>query len=185
MGMAVDHRARVRVVRFDERAPAAAQETRSAVPWYRRHRVLYGAGAAATALLALLVVIPAVRGYLDERDRREALDHVRRLRGAPLYYLGDRFENLDLTYVDYGPGRAYEVIFIYGDCEPKGFDGGCPAPLELQNRRCSNGRTGVAIYANDPDQMRRAGRALRVANRPSKPGRADVAFDGNPFGPGC
>jgi hypothetical protein len=50
----------------------------------------------------------------------------------PLYWLGDRFEDWDLTYVSVGNGEF--STFIYGRCEASS-DGGCAPPLQLQIQR--------------------------------------------------
>jgi hypothetical protein len=62
----------------------------------------------------------------------------RAFRGFPLYWVGERFEGLDLRYVDV-PGRYGFATLVYGDCEAEDPDGllgpeggSCTPPLQLQ-----------------------------------------------------
>jgi len=55
-----------------------------------------------------------------------------------LYYLGESFQELPLSFAGLGPGRGTGLrrswSFIYGECTPPaGGDGGCAPPLEVQN----------------------------------------------------
>ena len=50
----------------------------------------------------------------------------------PLYWVGERFEQWDLTWIDLD-GPAPFVTLGYGTCEiPAGEEGGCPPPLQIQ-----------------------------------------------------
>jgi hypothetical protein len=59
------------------------------------------------------------------------LEAAREFDRHPLYWAGERFEDLDLEHVQLDTGVI--VSFIYGTCEiPAGSDGGCAPPLQLQ-----------------------------------------------------
>ncbi len=63
------------------------------------------------------------------------LSAAREFPGYLLYYAGHEVEGESLSYVagpaDQGPAKGW--TFIYGDCTPSGGEGGCPAPVEIQN----------------------------------------------------
>jgi hypothetical protein len=66
------------------------------------------------------------------------LDQARSFDDYTLYYLGESFRGLPLTFAGLGPGSGTGLrrswSFIYGDCTPPaGSDGGCAPPLEVQN----------------------------------------------------
>lgn len=66
------------------------------------------------------------------------LEQARSFDDYTLYYLGETFNGLPLTFAGRGPGSGTGVrrswSFIYGDCTPPaGVDGGCAPPLEIQN----------------------------------------------------
>ena len=112
----------------------------------------------AVLVLGTTACVPWARGpTLDEK-----LATLRERYPGELFFVGRSFEGLPLTHVLYGPeaGGGVTADFLYGDCEPPD-DGGCPLPLELQETVCGDGRTIVAIYANDPAMERRAASALR------------------------
>jgi hypothetical protein len=69
--------------------------------------------------VALLLSLSACGG-----DSGTDIDELR-ASGTPLYWLGEEFDGLPLTYTD-------ERLFVYGDCEPES-DTGCAPPLQLQH----------------------------------------------------
>lgn len=85
-------------------------------------RLLRLAAAAAGALALGGCVMPASESEVEA---------ARQFDEYPLYWVGEEFEGLPLVHVDTRPESAF-ATFIYGDCEPRGWDGGCPPPLQLQ-----------------------------------------------------
>ena len=89
--------------------------------------------------LVVLVALPLSLGACDrvsEPDTSE-LDAARSFDEYTLYYVGDSYDDLPLTFAGLGPGSGEGVrrawSFGYGDCEPPEGEGGCPLPLEVQN----------------------------------------------------
>jgi hypothetical protein len=76
----------------------------------------------------VLVLITAGCSWLLGEDEVD-LAQARAFDEYPLYWVGERFEDWELTHFDVMPGFA---TFIYGDCEVTGNDGGCPPPLSIQ-----------------------------------------------------
>jgi hypothetical protein len=125
-----------------------------------------------------------------------------RARSSPVafYFAGRRFAGLPLTDVELeGPGRA---VFAYGTCViPRGQEGGCAVPVQIQNFPFEAGnwrlavgchrlpslrgvptvrhdglvlltrRTVVKIYARNAAEDRRVALALRDVRRPERKGR--------------
>ena len=84
--------------------------------------------------------------------------------GYPLYWVGERFEQWELTAVDFGSPEF--VTFVYGTCEPVGSDGGCPPPLQLQiSPLCSH----LSDVARAPVWQHRAVRGAPVGTIDSAP----------------
>jgi hypothetical protein len=139
---------------------------------------------AATALgaVAIAAAIGVIADYKQRRDDLADLDDLRSLRGGPVFYLGDEFDGLPLTRADMRAGGDI-AVFDYGTSDP-GPESGCGTPIELQNRRCANGRTGVAIFA-DSDRAARARTALRPVNRPARRSKPMVSLGENAFAAGC
>ncbi len=78
-------------------------------------------------------VTTARAGYLSKMtvDELSAFDRF------PVLWLGEEFEGLPLTAIQYryvpsgeGHGPMERVDLVYGDCEPAA-DNGCPAPLQV------------------------------------------------------
>lgn len=88
--------------------------------------------------LMLLVLSLVVAGCSEDRSKAIDLpDEVRTFDGYQLYYAGDSYKGLPLTFAELGPGRGEGLrrawSFAYGDCELPEGEGGCPLPLEIQN----------------------------------------------------
>jgi hypothetical protein len=109
----------------------------------------------ASTLLLLCVGCGGDAGGADRSGRPvgnldEQRTEVERYKRFGLYYLGESFDGFALSRVlsDRDPWRT--VSFIYGDCEPpRGGDGGCAPPLEIQNDPACRrtGRKGPAPVA--------------------------------------
>jgi hypothetical protein len=57
----------------------------------------------------------------------------RRFDEFPLYWVGERFEEWDVTAIEGLDGSAEFVTFIYGDCTPEGGEQpSCTPPLQIQ-----------------------------------------------------
>jgi hypothetical protein len=91
------------------------------------------------ALVALLVVAGCGESGSGEPEESAVdLHQARSFDDYTLYYLGESFRGLPLTFAGLGSGRGTGLrrswSFIYGDCTPPaGGDGGCAPPLEVQN----------------------------------------------------
>lgn len=64
-------------------------------------------------------------------------DEIARFSSFPLFWLGDSFDGLELTYVDevnrpalLASPAEHSVTFIYGSCEPTS-EASCPAPIQI------------------------------------------------------
>jgi hypothetical protein len=79
----------------------------------------------------------AACGDSEDGSRISLPDAARSFEHYPLYYVGESYDSLPLSFAGLGPGsgegtrRAWS--FGYGDCEPPEGEGGCPLPLEVQN----------------------------------------------------
>jgi hypothetical protein len=101
-------------------------------------------------------------------DRKQDLDPAQRFDAFPLYWVGERFEKLDLKTIDGLDGVTEFVTFIYGDCKLSGGDEpSCAPPLEIQ----------VAPLCSDVDAAARTQTARRTLIRGAPVGRA---LDGAP-----
>ena len=146
----------------------------------------------ACAVVSALVVGIVGAGCSIGNDVEADLETAREFNQYPLYWAGERFEELELSHVSLG-GSA--VGFIYGTCEITG-DHGCAPPLQIQifplcfhldvvaanqiwtHRRIRGTpvgvndaapvmftqRTQIKVYGSDPGQELRALRALRSLN---------------------
>jgi hypothetical protein len=86
----------------------------------------------AARTLVALAAAAAVGGcaWTDAPQGDSTLQEIRDLPGPPPYFVGEEFEDLPLTAI---LGHAPPLTFVYGDCEvPRGSDGGCAPPLEVQ-----------------------------------------------------
>jgi len=103
----------------------------------------------AAAMLAFLLVRdsggdtftpPAVVGEQDLPGTpvaAEKIQEARDFKDWPLWWLGESFDSLHLTYIDQftekrGFSRMNFVSFGYGTCTPRPDAGGCGLPLEIQ-----------------------------------------------------
>ncbi len=140
-------------------------------------RAVTAAAIAALVLTATACVLWESESSGDETASAERkLADVRRLYGGDVFFLGTSFEGRPLTDVVFGDEAGPATVgFSYGDCErpgwPQGFDsGGCPAPFDIQNVVCADGRTLVAVFANSKAMARRAAQALRpLGKRAGRP----------------
>jgi len=155
------------------------------------YHVLMGRYTACAALTALVLGIVGAGCAIGD-DVEADLETAREFNAYPLYWAGERFEKLDVSYVSLG-GEA--VGFTYGTCEITG-DHGCAPPLQIQifplcfhldvaaanrvwTRRQIRGapvgvfdaapvmftqQTQLKVYGSDPGMALRALRALRSLN---------------------
>lgn len=91
----------------------------------------------------------------------------REFKRFPLYWVGERFEQWDLVYVDGLERRGDFVTFIYGKCTP--HDGGQPScipPLQIEVfPLCRN----LEVVAQAPIWRRRQIRSAPVGSHDSAP----------------
>lgn len=80
-----------------------------------------------TALAALVIGIAATGCSIGD-DVEADVAAARDFSAFPLYWVGERFEGLDVSYVGLGGPAAG---FTYGTCEITG-DHGCAPPLQIQ-----------------------------------------------------
>jgi hypothetical protein len=91
------------------------------------------------ALAALVALAGCGESNSGQAEQSEVdLEQARSFDDYTLYYLGETFKGLPLTFAGLGPGSGTGIrrswSFIYGDCTPPpGGDGGCAPPLEIQN----------------------------------------------------
>jgi hypothetical protein len=65
-------------------------------------------------------------------DSRPDSSAAREFAAFPLYWVGERFEEWELTHIEL-PGPAGFATFVYGDCTPRGEDHpSCVPPLQIQ-----------------------------------------------------
>jgi hypothetical protein len=146
----------------------------------RRRFVILSAAILAAAAVAFTIGV--IADYKQRRDDLADLDDLRSLHGGPIFYVGDEFDGPPLTRADMRSKGDY-AVFDYGTCDP-GPDSGCGTPLQIQNIRCSSGRTGVALFAS-PERARRARAALRPINRQATASKPMVSLSRNLFAAGC
>ena len=60
------------------------------------------------------------------------LEQARAFEDFPLYYAGERVDDLPLVSVLRRNDTANFVSFVYGDCTPAAYDQGCAPPAEIQ-----------------------------------------------------
>ena len=69
-------------------------------------------------------------------ESSELLDEAKSFDEYALYFVGDSYDDLPLSFAGLGPGSGEGLrrswSFGYGDCDSEG-EGGCPLPLEVQN----------------------------------------------------
>lgn len=80
---------------------------------------------------------PAAVGGQGQPVAAEKLQEARDFKEWPLYWLGESFDSLPLTGIDFltpeqGMPTMRAVSFIYGTCTPPPDAGGCAAPLNIQ-----------------------------------------------------
>ena len=101
------------------------------------------------------------------------IDAARTFTGYPLYWVGERFEEWDLEYVEVRPDGF--STFSYGTCELDfGQDHGCAVPLQLQIQPlCAH----LEFVARNPIWKRRDARTGGVgkASPPAGPRPTDGA----------
>jgi hypothetical protein len=116
------------------------------------------------ALLTMLLGSGCAGGGASKRD----IDAARRFDAFPLYWVGERFEKLELKTIEGLDGVTEFVTFIYGDCKPSGGDEpSCAPPLEIQ----------VVPLCSDLDAAARTPKARTSPIRGAPVGRA---LDGAP-----
>jgi hypothetical protein len=91
----------------------------------------------ATLLLAAGVVAAAVVacGAASEGAKLQGnftLEQARAFDDFPVYYAGERVDDLPLVSVLRRNDTANFVSFVYGDCIPVAYDQGCAPPAEIQ-----------------------------------------------------
>ena len=84
------------------------------------------------AFLALMLAAFALAasGCSAGNDVSGDVEKAREFEAFPLYWAGERFEELDVSYAELG-SPAPAATFIYGTCEITG-DHGCAPPLQIQ-----------------------------------------------------
>ena len=84
------------------------------------------------AFLALMLAAFALAasGCSVGNDVSGDLEKAREFDAFPLYWAGERFEELDVSYAELG-SPAPAATFVYGTCEITG-DHGCAPPLAIQ-----------------------------------------------------
>lgn len=84
----------------------------------------------AWAALGLAVLVTGCA----ERPDPKTLDELRTNSGPPIYWLGDAYGDLPLSYVDH---FGKDSNFVYGTCEVEmhGTEGSCSPPLAIQQWR--------------------------------------------------
>lgn len=89
-----------------------------------------------------LLILPAVALMLggcssESGSDTSELGEAKSFDDYALYYVGESYDDLSLTFAGLGPGRGEgrwrARSFGYGDCELPEGEGGCPLPLEIQN----------------------------------------------------
>jgi hypothetical protein len=97
----------------------------------------------------------------------------------PYFWVGESFEELELTHAE--PYRGRFATVIYGRCEvPTGWfaDGGCAPPLSVQNVLCSSGAVNVAIFGDGGGRAARAAKSVRPLNDAARAaGEPMITFD--------
>jgi hypothetical protein len=143
------------------------------------------AGAAAVALVALC-------GGCAFEARPPDVEGAKAFDKHPLYWLGERFEQWELTSITGLDFDSNHISFGYGSCEPPRGEGGCTVPVSVQVSALCHPKSGadsltlgdartrtnpdgapiveaervdVKIYAHDPAVAQRAIEALRLLNR--------------------
>ncbi len=113
------------------------------------------------ALLCLALVLVAGGCSGDSVD----VEAARRFDAYPLYWLGEHFEGLELSYLELRSSGF--STFIYGDCTPRGEDHPtCSPPLQLQIQPlCTN----LAVVGRAPIWRRRQVRGAPVGAIDSAP----------------
>ncbi len=83
-------------------------------------------------ILALLLTATALAGAGCSvgDDVSGDVEKAREFKAFPLYWAGERFEELDISYAELG-SPAPAATFIYGTCEITG-DHGCAPPMAIQ-----------------------------------------------------
>jgi hypothetical protein len=128
-------------------------------------------------VVALASVVGCESKSLSEKDARE----VARSADGTVFYVGTTFEGLPLTHAANYPAESpLETTFIYGDCDPGGGDGGCPAPLEIQSAICADGPTKVGIFGYPGKLRKQAARNLRPVGGGDAPA-PEVVIDSGPI----
>jgi hypothetical protein len=99
-------------------------------------RYVVGGGLATILAVSALSGCGAHGGSRTEFDRQHSSftpETIRSYSASPLYWLGTRFEDWDLSAI-LGPSRSDGMIsFIYGTCTPSGGDEpSCSPPIEVQ-----------------------------------------------------
>ncbi|CAN5147515.1 hypothetical protein BH09ACT13_BH09ACT13_16680 [soil metagenome] len=80
--------------------------------------------------LLLAASVVAAGGCSVGNDVSGDAEKAREFEAFPLYWAGERFEELDVSYAELG-SPAPAASFIYGTCEITG-DHGCAPPLQIQ-----------------------------------------------------
>jgi hypothetical protein len=128
----------------------------------------------------LLVTIGSLLGAVGCRENAGlSVKNAERFRTFGLYYLGESFRGLPLTYVGRGSGRGpkRDWAFIYGSCEPSG-GGGCSPPLDVQNHSVC--RRFPALYGEDePDLIPIRGAMFTRGSGTLYTGRTAVVINGS------
>jgi hypothetical protein len=107
------------------------------------------------------LLLAAVAGCGGESRELKA---VRAFDRHALYWVGERFEGLDLEHVETDAGEF--VTLVYGTCEPAGSDGGCAPPLQLQIQPLC---THLGTVARAPIWRRRTVRGAPVGTTDGAP----------------
>src|SRR5712691_6097606 len=83
-----------------------------------RAHVLWRASKCHAFALSVVAVVTSPGCGAD--GSKPDIESARQFRAFPLYWVGRRFENWDVTRIEGVNGRGMLVSFIYGDCTPAG-----------------------------------------------------------------
>jgi hypothetical protein len=134
----------------------------------RRHpfSVLKARSRPVLAMMSLVAALAAAGCTVLADDSEGDPTAARQFDEFPLYWVGERFERWDLTYIELDSPADF-VTFIYGTCTPSdGEQPSCTAPLQIQlSPLCAH----LDVVARAPIWKRRSIRGAPVGTIDSAP----------------